>query len=60
MSYRTRKQMAAGQRRSLQAMVNKLRSMACEWDDVDEFNITALDGLVREVEKVAKELAADE
>lgn len=60
MSYRTKKQIAAGQRRSLQAMVNKLRSMAYEWDDVDEFNITALDGLILEVEKVAKELAEDE
>ena len=60
MSGRTKNQMAAGQRRSLQAMVNKLRSMACEWDGVDEFNVGALDDLILEVERVAKELSADE
>lgn len=38
----TKKQIAAGQRRSLVAMRGKLLEMAGAWEDVDEYHISIL------------------
>ncbi len=60
MAGRTKKQIAGGQRRTLQAIVTKLRDVAYEWDGVDEFNVGALDDLIQEVETVSGQLSDDE
>lgn len=38
----TKKQIAAGQRRSLKAMRSKLLEMAAAWEDVDQYNSNIL------------------
>ncbi|MDR7024355.1 hypothetical protein [Pseudomonas peli] len=38
----TKKQIAAGQRRSLKAMRTKLLAMASDWEDVDEYHVNIL------------------
>ncbi|MFN3987618.1 MAG: hypothetical protein ACK4KV_19175 [Rhodocyclaceae bacterium] len=42
MAAQTPKQIASGQRRSLQAMREKLLNMAVAWDGIDEYNISVL------------------
>lgn len=56
----TDKQLAAGQRRSLRAMRQKLLRMAEEWDGVDEFNRTQLTEMADQAERVATEMVADD
>lgn len=56
----TEKQLAAGQRRSLRAMRERLLVMAEAWDGVDEFNRTQLTELADQAQKVAQELVADD
>lgn len=56
----TDKQLAAGQRRSLRAMRQKLLRMAEEWDGVDEYNRTQLTELADQAERVATEMVADD
>lgn len=60
MSGRTRKQIAAGQRRSLLAMANKLQEMAYVWDGIDEFNIGELEDLMHQVNSVAEKMIPDD
>jgi hypothetical protein len=55
----TDKQLAAGQRRSLRAMRQKLLRMADEWDGVDEFNRTQLTELADLAERVGAEMVED-
>lgn len=38
----TKKQIAAGQRRSLVAMRGKLLEMASAWEDVDEYHVSIM------------------
>ena len=59
MSTRTSKQIAAAQVRSLRTMREKLLSMAKQWEDVDEFNISELETLAYQVEKVAEGFVQD-
>lgn len=56
----TDKQLAAGQRRSLRAMREKLLRMANEWDGVDQFNMAQLTDLADQAERVATEMVADD
>lgn len=60
MSGRTQKQIAAGQRRSLLAMANKLQEMAYAWDGIDEFNIGELENLMHQVNSVAEKMIPDD
>ncbi len=60
MSGRTHKQIAAGQRRSLLAMANKLQEMAYAWDGIDEFNIGELEDLMHQVNSVAEKMIPDD
>lgn len=55
----TAKQIAAGQIRSLRAIREKLLKMAAQWDDVDQFNMTQLEELADQVERVAIEMVPD-
>lgn len=52
----TKKQIAAGQVRSLRAIRNKLLKMSEQWIDVDEFNISILHELAEKTEAVAVDL----
>lgn len=52
----TKKQIAAGQVRSLRAIRNKLQNMAKQWEDVDEYNISQFTELADHVEDVAVKL----
>jgi hypothetical protein len=56
MPERTRKQIAAGHRRRLQTIADKLRVMAAEWCDIDEVNIETLYSLGDQVEDTGKKL----
>jgi hypothetical protein len=53
-------QIAAGQVRSLRAMRKKLLNMATQWDDVDQFNMSRLEELADQAERVATEMLPDE
>jgi hypothetical protein len=55
----TEKQIAAGQVRSLRAIRRKLLNMAEQWDGVDQFNMTQLEELADQAEKVATEMVPD-
>ena len=59
MSTRTSKQIAAGQVRTLRSMREKLLGMAKQWEDLDEFNISELETLAYQVEKVAEGFVQD-
>lgn len=52
----TKKQIAAGQVRRLRTIRKNLQQMAQQWADVDEFNITQLNELADQAEKVATDL----
>lgn len=49
----TPKQMAAGNRRSLEAIANRLENMSAKWGDIDEFNMSILDELIKKVRETA-------
>ena len=51
---RTKKQIAGGQKRSLQALKTKIENMANEWEDVDEYNITILHELAAQCDVVVQ------
>lgn len=53
----TAKQQAANQRRSLQAVRNKLMNMSCAWSGVDGYFETRLEDLVDGVNKLDGEMA---
>lgn len=57
---RTKKQIAGGQKRSLQALKTKIENMANEWEDVDEYNITILGELAAQCEQVSTSLYCDD
>lgn len=56
---RTPKQIAGGQRRSLEAIEKKLKSMAAEWADVDAFNEGQLEDLADKAKETANDLVAE-
>ncbi len=56
MATRTNKQLAAGQRRSLEAIRRKLLGMAAEWDGVDQFCMGALTDLADRAQETAGNL----
>ena len=59
MAERTKKQIAAGQTRSLRAMRKKLLAMSAEWDGVDGYNETILGELAQKCEDTAVDLIDD-
>lgn len=59
-SAKTPKKLAAGQRRTLRAMREKLLKMADEWEELDEFNRTRLTEIADLCEEVAIEQIDDE
>lgn len=59
MATRTKKQLAAGQRRSLGAIRGKLLDMAAEWGDVDQFCMDALTDLADRAKETADNLIED-
>lgn len=58
----TKKQIAAGQRRSLKAMRAKLLEMAAAWDEVDQYHLNILEEAADKLLDVHRELleAAEE
>jgi len=52
----TKKQIAAGQRRSLKAIKRKLEGMAAHWCDVDLFCMGALEELAKRVQQLSDDL----
>lgn len=50
MTERTDKQIAAGHRRRLKTLANKLREMAKEWCEIDDCNVELLYSLGDQVE----------
>lgn len=50
MAERTEKQIAAGHRRRLKTLADKLRVMAAEWCDIDDGNVELLYSLGNQVE----------
>lgn len=59
MSAPTRRQLAAGQIRSLRAMRRKVLAMAAQWDEVDQFSMNVLEELADRCEAVAADLIED-
>jgi hypothetical protein len=57
---RSKKQIAAGQRRSLRAMREKVINMQQEWDGVDQCCVNFLDDLAGKIEETAMLLVDDE
>lgn len=62
MAIQTKKQIAAGQRRSLKVMRAKLLDMAAAWDEVDQYYLNILEEAADKVLDVHAELleAAEE
>lgn len=56
----TAKKLAAGQRRTLRAMRERLLMMADEWEELDEFNRTRLTEIADLCEEVAIEQIGDD
>lgn len=52
----SKKQIAAGQRRSLRAMSTKLRSMAFDWADLDQYCANILEEAAEKLDGVAADL----
>lgn len=52
----TKKQIAAGQRRSLKAMRTKLMEMAAAWDEVDQYHLNILEEAADKLGAVCDEL----
>lgn len=53
MAERTKKQMAAHQRRTLKSIKAKLIDMSCEWDGVDQYSMNSLNELAEKVQETA-------
>ena len=51
------KQLAANQKRSLASIKKKLEAMACDWDEIDNGTMWALQGLADKIEDAAGEMA---
>ncbi len=60
MPERTKKQIAAGHRRRLQTISEKLRAMAAEWSEVDEVNGEVIYRQADAVEAAGKDLYTEE
>lgn len=56
----TQRQLAGNQRRTLRAMRARLLSMAADWDEIDQFNVSKLTEIADTVEVVAAEMVPDE
>ncbi len=56
---RTKKQMAAGQRRTLKSIKAKLIDMACEWDGIDQCGMNFLNELAEKVQETSDLLIED-
>ena len=56
----TPKQQAAGNRRSLTAIANRLENMAAEWGDIDEFNMNILGEQAKKIREIASILFIDD
>lgn len=59
MGSRTKRQLAAGQRRTLRAMRERMLNMARQWEDVDQFGATVLEELADRCEQTAIDLHDD-
>lgn len=57
---RTKKQIAAGQRRSLKAMRERIVNMCGEWDGVDQYSINVLEEVIEKMEWASRMLTEDE
>jgi hypothetical protein len=53
----TDKQQAASQRRSLKALKEKVTRMSLAWSDLDEYFVTRLEDLAKEIEALDNEMA---
>lgn len=58
MPERTPRQIHAGQKRSLASIKKRLEALACEWSEVDNGTMWALQGLADQVERVSDEMQA--
>lgn len=56
----TKRQLAAGQIRSLRAMRKKLLNMSTHWDGLGQFNLGVLEDLADRIEAAAVELIDEE
>lgn len=56
----SRKQIAAGQRRSLRSMREKLLDMAAVWGEVDQYNMNSLEELAAKMEEIAMQMVDQE
>ena len=56
----TAKQIAAGQRRTLNSIAKRLRDMAAQWGDVDTYNESALEDMAKDAELLADNLLEGE
>ena len=56
MSAPTKKQLAARHMRRLRTMQQQILVMSCQWEDLDQFCVNALEGLADTVETVSGEL----
>lgn len=56
----SKKQLAAGQRRSLAAIRKKLLDMAAQWDEVDQFCMNELEALADKAQEAANNLTDSE
>ena len=57
---RTKKQIAAGQRRTLTAMREKVINMMLEWDGLDQCCVNFLDELAAKIQETSTLLIEDE
>lgn len=60
MSERTKKQIAAGQRRSLESMRERVINMQRDWDGVDQCCVNFLGDLAEKIQETSKLLIDDE
>lgn len=60
MAERSKKQIAAGHRRSLRTIAEKLRAMSCEWSEIDHYNECMLDEVASKVEEISGNLCDEE
>lgn len=60
MAERTAKQIAAGHRRRLSTLAEKLRAMAAEWCEIDDVNVETLYQLSNQVEDTGTKLYTGE
>lgn len=60
MSERSKKQIAAGQRRSLASMRDRVIDMQSDWDGIDQCCVNFLDELAAKIQETSKLLVEDE